>query len=193
MKRKSGVTILELLIALCIFSMIFLGFTAIQLFSRHSFLSAKRRAVVQNELMLVLEHLTKSVTGTNFSGGAIGDKDHFPVYYTSINGYNGFKIWIDTDRDGKLGASDGQIGYVYRPYQILFYNGVSLEPVTTGHIVDEQGDLKTGSDTYISYNSAMNYLEVQITGRWDPIKQVSRDNPQVVIRTRIKMPSVSVN
>ncbi len=205
MRKKSGVTLLELIISLCIFSMIFLGFASIQLFSKYSFLAAKRRAVVQNAVILVLEHLTKSVTGTNFSGGAIGDKANFPVKYQSnIAGssvIHGIRIKLDSNKDGKLDDGDGEIAYGYdlTTYQMLFYGGATRadtkEPITTGHIKadfsSESSLTSVLSETYINYDETKNYLDVQITGRWDPSKEKSKDNPQVVMRSRIKMPSVS--
>lgn len=188
--------------------MIFLGFASIQSFSRYSFLAAKRRAVVQNEVTVVLEHLTKSITGTNYSGGAIGNTMNFPIHLTTIDTLNGIAIWIDTGNgldnthtpDGKLETDgpypDGQVEYVYDPgtHQILFYSGATPEYITTGHIVADKDHLKDGPDTHFYFNENINYLDVKITGRWDPSNLVvSKDNPEVVMYSRIKMPGVSSN
>jgi hypothetical protein len=192
MRKKQSVTIIELIIALCIFAVMFLAFATIQLYSRFHFLTGKRRAVVQNEVTLVLEHMAKYI------GGAIGDKDNFPVVSTTIRGNNGIAIRVDSDRNGKRDPNDGQIAYTYAAssYKILFYtdttNSDTEETLTAGKI---RGDFSNDptQETFVSYDPARNWLETRITGRWNPAVDSSRDNPQVQMRSRIKMPAVSVN
>ncbi|MCX5715057.1 MAG: hypothetical protein NT033_09755 [Candidatus Omnitrophica bacterium] len=192
---------LELIIALCIFSVIFLGFASIQLFSREQFLTAKRRTIVQNDVALMLEHLTKTITGSNICGGAIGDKNNFPIKTLVVGGQTQVKIRVDTypidSPNGKLdNPGDGEVTYVYKPseYRIYFYSDIN-DPLTAEYVTGPRilGDLSNDTDksSYIFYDQSRNYVEAQIVGLWDPTKPVALDNPRVVMRTRIKMPSVS--
>jgi prepilin-type N-terminal cleavage/methylation domain-containing protein len=194
-RKKNAVTLLELIIALSIFSLMFLAFASIQLFSRFHFLNSSRRASLQNEVMYVLEHMARHITGTNAQGGAIGNVGGPPVSDTTITGKTGFNVRVDSNGNGSWDAADVWIGYAYdSSNKILFYADVSdtatYEALTQSRIM---GDLSTTSanDTYAAYNYSYNYLKVQITARWDPSKPETRENPQVVMSSRIKMPAVS--
>lgn len=126
MERKKGaisiksVTLLELLIAIVLLSVIVLGLTSIDIFSRHHVVDADRRAKLQNKIYYVLEHMTRNivgvpvVTGGNNSGGAIGNEiinsSDSVVDIVTGSGNNDserLKVYVDADMDG---VRDAEVG-----------------------------------------------------------------------------------
>lgn len=126
MERKKGaisiksVTLLELLIAIVLLSVIVLGLTSIDIFSRHHVVDADRRAKLQNEIYFLMEHMTRNVvgvpvvTGGNNSGGAIGNEiingSDTVIDIATDSGNNDrkrLKIYVDADMDG---VRDAEVG-----------------------------------------------------------------------------------
>ena len=91
-------------------------------------------------------------------------------------------ITVDTDRDGvrDTDGSDKQIAYRYRStnYDIYFYPNYTDNPLTyyvlTSKRIRPAFDNDMGQETYWVYSAASNYLEIKVTGRWDPTSAVSR-------------------
>ncbi len=74
-KRNKSVSLLELLIAIVLLSVLVLGLTSIDFFSRNHVISSDMRSRLQNEIYLALEHINRSVmraTGDNISYGILG-------------------------------------------------------------------------------------------------------------------------
>lgn len=202
--NKKGVTLVELLIAVVIFSLIVVGFSNIDTFSRYYVISSDRRAKLQNDASYVLEHMEKNITGTNTLGGAIGDINQPPVNLTTIGGDNAITVWIDANINGTRDASDKQIAYRYSPasnYEIWYYPNYTDAPaayeVITSKKIRPDFSSSIAQPTYCTYNSANNYIEVQITACWDPDGSPTAcgglDNPAFVIKNRIYMPAVSTH
>ena len=59
--ERFAVTLLELLIAIGLFSLIVVGLSSIGTFSRHHVMSSERRVKLQNELSYALEHMSKNI------------------------------------------------------------------------------------------------------------------------------------
>jgi type II secretory pathway component PulJ len=187
LKQGPALTLLELLIAISLIAVISIGFVSISIFTQHHVISSDRRAKVQNEVSLVLEHMAKNIRGTDTSGGAIGNSGESPV--TTYPGNTKIDIKVDSNNNGRLDDSgvDGKITYEYdaNNHNIYFTPaGGTQESLTQGMIVSAR----------FTYNNTDNFIEVQITGRWnpDPAKPASLTNPEVTMTNRINMPSVSL-
>jgi hypothetical protein len=160
-------------------------------------------------------------------GGAIGNtqiSSEYPINTTSgIGGDNAIIIWIDYTNNGQRDSSDKQIAYRYSPapnYQIWYYpsytgytgslssctcpNPTDLtsccEVITGNRIMPDFRSADTNAQTYVYYPSSgatINYLDVQITGCWNPAGTPyacgTPNNPSVVMHAYINMPSVSTN
>jgi len=108
---------MELLVSLVFFSVIVMGMSAFDIFGHFHSITSDRRALLQNELSLVVEHITKNVTGgshcasmpcTPVFGGAIGDINH-PAFIPD-NDQQGFSIRWDNGY-GTNYTLDGWVGY----------------------------------------------------------------------------------
>jgi hypothetical protein len=195
---KKSVTLLELLIAIVLLSVVTIGISSIDIFSRSHVLSSQRRTSLQNEASFVLGHMTKEITR------AIGNTQIDRAVFFYINN-NGIRIRIDDhplpSGNGRIDLDDSWIAYRQVGSEIWFYdNAGTVEPpagphdVLASHVVFT--DFTQPSDTWglqIDRDLSVNFIDVTIRCRWRPNPPASVDNPQVELRTRIKMPSVSTN
>jgi hypothetical protein len=201
-----SITLMELLIAIVLMTLIVLAFANIDLFSRFHVLTADRRAKVQNEVSYVLEHMTKEI------GKAIGDINNPAVDTTTdIQGDPAIIAWVDgnpyavppVSPNGRreVYPNDHRIAYRFTTEtgapgtrtQIWYYaNCVGPNCNQAGTV----GPEVIATRIYAGdWNPSYNNVFVEITGRWDPdpAQQPSPDNPAITMRTRINMPSVSTN
>lgn len=198
--RNKSVTLIELLLAIAILGLMILGISNLELFSRYQVTSSDRRAKLQHEASFVLEHMAKEIIK------AIGDINRPPIDITATIGTDPVIIaWTDYDNDGRWDGApeDKQIAYRYNPstYEIWYYGNYTDNPnsyrvITSRCVAPDFGSVET-QPTFRTYNSANNYIYVQITACWDPDGSPSAcgtsDNPSITMRSRIGMPSVSVN
>ncbi len=207
---NKSVTLIELLIAVSIFAVIAMGFSSISTFSQYHVITSDRRAKLQNDASYVLEDMAKNLTGTGSSGGAIGNvasSTNYPVQ--AITG--GIAIRVDSNNNGQLDGSDKQIAYIYDSanYRFLYYPDASVTSpcpgsactvLTSSRIRPDFVTYSTepatppSNPTYLVYNSANNYISVQIGACWNPaVTCGTLDNPSVTIKNRIYMPAVSTH
>jgi len=201
---NKSLTLIEMLLAMALISVVVLGFFAIDLFSRNHLLGTDRQARLQNEISHLLGHMTKNIIGTDSRGGAIGDINQSPVEIGAIDADNALLVLVDWNNNGYRDAGDKQIAYRYRgdpDYQMWFYPDYTYSPafyeVITQKKIRPDFSTNTSKPTHINYSPADNYLDVQITVCWDPDENPNAcgtlNNPSVKMITRIKMPSVSTN
>lgn len=215
---KKAISLMELLVALAVTSIVILYFFAIEKIGRQDLFTIDHRAKVQNDVSYIIDHMTTNITGRKkladdyvtyqTRGGAIGNTQiaaEYPVdTSTGIDGDNAILIWIDYDNDGKRTSSDKRIAYRYSGapnYQIWYYSNYTDSPasyeVLTGNRIMPNFSSDTGQQTYVVYNAANNYLNVQVTGCWDPDGSPDAcgtdKNPSVTMHAYINMPSVSTN
>ncbi len=218
MKNIRSLTLIELLISVCIFALILIAFSNIDIFTRHQVTGADRRAKVQNEASYVLDRMAKDLTGTGTSGGAVGTYSTAPVRAFTVSSTNkGIAVRVDNI---VYGGATKEIGYTYvydsanptdptkSTYQILYYPDASvttpcpgtactaltdINPATGFSYVRPDFGTTTSQPTYYSYSSGNNYLEVQVTACWNPTLSTcgTPDNPSVKVKNRIYMPSVA--
>ncbi len=182
-----SVTLVELLIAICIFAVIAIGFSSIDTFSRYHVMSSDRRAKLQNDASYVLEHMAKEI------GKAIGDVNQTAVSVTTIGGDPAIMAWIDYNQNGKRDSapSDRQIAYRYRGasnYQIWYYSDYTGSPGSYDILS------RKISAFSCSCSSTDNYVLAEVTTCWNPAATCGTlDNPALVMKNRIYMPAVSTN
>lgn len=193
---KKAVTLLELLITIVLLSLIVFLFNNIDLFSRYHLISAERQIRLQNEVSFVLEHMHQHIIG------AIGDASNFPIKPYTDN--RGIRVRIDDNpADGRISTTDSWIAYRHIGSEIKFYDnaGDSDTPnsnsgiqVLATHIKKTPAgstDPKEWGVVFIP--GPLNNLEVSITARLEPDKDVSPDNPELTMTSIINMPSVSLH
>ena len=210
--NKRGVTLLELLITIAIFSTLVLAVTSIDLFSHYHVISSDRRVKLKNEISYTLEHMSKEMSrAVGNRAIAYPNPNHNPINSTDIDGDPAIKAYIDSNAtggpgDGRWGTTDGDHWIAYR-----FYNGTTNPedyqirycPNCTGYTCSTCATGWVNSSNIIGRrikefipvdNPTSNYMDIDITARWQPVEEnATVDNPGVTLRTRIKMPSVTTN
>lgn len=198
-----AVTLLELILAVVLLSMISLGFLSIDIFSRNSVLSADRQAKVQNSVAFALAHMNKNI------GNAIGDESNPPVTFptnVTVGGetYPAILVRVDSNNNGLRDIpTDQQITYYYNNTSYtLSYCGdypvcSSVETLSNKVVSNLSSTYVNASDFSTCCDACAvkctNYVKIQLTGRWDPDGSASPQNPEVKLYSDIKMPLVSVN
>jgi len=205
---KRSVTLIELLIAIVLLSIITIGFSSIDLFSRYHVLSSERRAKLQNDVSYALEHISKNI------GRAIGniptDLINSDATITDIIDARScgvdptIKIFIDANPNGRRDGNDHRVAYrLYlsdQSYQ-LWYDQLHNTGLCSEFTQDELiASRITSFIPLVLTDAGSNYINVvqlEVTACWDPDGNPhacgTPDNPSVTMRTRIKMPSVSTN
>ncbi|MCX5705553.1 MAG: hypothetical protein NTZ92_05820 [Candidatus Omnitrophica bacterium] len=187
-KRSSAVTLIELLIAVTFFALIVIAAAMISVFGRYYLSSADKRAKVQNELSFALEYMTKYVSqgvGSNPVGAVA----------------NGFKVRVDpsafnpalpptsittddVDINFQLATNTLTASYTWAgtAYSDTLSTRV-LSVATYGKIPDPVP--VTPSGFYINFTDNFSVVEVCLVGRYLPGGLTTKDNPQVVLKTRV--------
>ncbi len=185
--NKRALSLLELILAVVLLSLIGLGFTSISNFSRQNVITVIRRAKLQDSIAYVLEHMSRTMAN------AVGDTTHWPINNLSIIG-NDTALEINTSNYNLTGALVlMQVAYSYNAtnYQLQYYGNSSnlTNPppeVLATNIITNLSDLSTGN---VAYNNITGYVAIKVGGRWDPANATSPTNPEVRTYTYIKIPS----
>jgi hypothetical protein len=205
---NKSVTLLELLISIGLLGFLVLIFSSIDSFSHFHVISADRRSKVQNEVSILLGHISKEA-GKAIGSNVISGQD--PINYTTpISGDPAIRIYVDSGSkgadglylpgDGRWGSSsDRTVAYRFTgaatnpddSYQVWFYPNYTTNPNNYEIVAHNIAPFNISND--FVRNSANNYFEITITGRWQPAQAKSVDNPEIVMRTRMIMPSVSTH
>ncbi len=194
----TGLTLIELLIAIGLLSVIILAISNMDLFTRFHTISADRRVKLQNDASFILEHMAKEINK------AIGDTNNSAVDTSStIEGNTAVQVWIDYNQNGRRDAGDREIAYRFTgsptAYQIKWCPECANGPCTNCNPNWNSTEILSSRINSFTptFSSGNNFVDIQLTACWDP-DEVSYacgtpDNPEVVMRTKIKMPSVSTH
>ena len=215
---KNGITLVELLIALILLSVIVLAVNSINISSHSHVISSDRRAKLQNEASIALAHMNKEISR------AIGNELIFGadsvVSTGNILTNNAIRVYIDSDAGGGLGDGirdtltdrwiayrfSGATGVTATEYQLWYCpqctdaTCVTCNPAwaTTENIIAKNIAAFTPTKP-VNANSQLNnnFVRVQIVACWNPqtasLPNGTVNNPCVGMDTSMKMPSVSVN
>lgn len=190
-KRSVGLTLVELLVSIAIFSVILLALTTISAFSHRHIIDASRRAALQQEASFVVEHVTNSVKS------AIGSPV-FPGMLTS--GVTQIAMRIDRNSNG-IPDDDGAnqwIAYYYRdtPFFLVDYfanypSGGAPWPTAGGLTIASRITNFT-----VAPQNGTNHVFVQVTACFNPagtgaLACGKEKNPSVTISSNIDTPMIS--
>ena len=177
MNRRTGITLLELIIAISLLGVLALAFTSIQSFSQYHAIGSDRRAKVQNELSFVLEHIAKNIQR------ASGDYNNPPIQTVA----NGFRVRVDvnTTPTPSTYADDTWYNYVLSG-NTLSCNG---EVLTTRLVSGTNSNYPTSAPAGRGFNfglpdGGMTCLALMLRGRYFPANAVNIDNPETMMGSR---------
>lgn len=197
-RRRTGLTLVELIIAMALVSVLVLAVTSFDFFCRSQVVSSQRRAQLQNEATGALEHMNRYIAQ------AIGDINNQPFSGYSDN--RGIRIRVDSNGNGQLDASDRYIAYRHINDEISFYSNATLSDPPSGSSEVISRKITITNNPFAAESStnpwglkidivSVNQLEVKVRARWypNPAVSLSLDNPEVTLKTNIICNSVSVN
>lgn len=113
---------MELLLCIVLLSMIVLSISQIDIFSYFHVLNASRRAKIDNEISLALEHMTKNIVQA--VGNEISDGADKVVNISNISGDTAIKVYIDANGNGQRDAAPPDRWIAYR------FTGSTVIPTT---------------------------------------------------------------
>lgn len=219
-RRTSAVTLVELLMALVLLSIIVLGISQIEIFSNFHLISTDRQAKINNEASLALEYMNKQImqaVGNEIIGGPDSVVQAVASAFPNDDN-NQISFAIDTNNDG---TADTIRAYRYRnnsapagsKNQIWYCPQCPAGDMTCATCTPAWGTQDNtiarninsftpckpivGGTCTSSGTLEKNYVTIQIQGCWDPTQTYyscgTQDNPSVDMKADIKMPSVSTN
>lgn len=195
MKSKFiGMTLVELIVGIILLSIIILGLSQIDLFSRSQIFRTDRQAVLQNELSLIFNHMYK--TGMRVVGNEVINGADTAVRYYTVGNSDRLNFYVDADDPGasppgnrnglsqqpavnipnttddhwasyQLGQLNNRLLYCERCRDIVNCNNcmVGWEVLGT-HIVSGASYLIAKPTASLLTN---NYMYVEMTACWNPI------------------------
>lgn len=189
-KKVGGLSLVELLMAAAIFSLIVLAMFALAAFSYTNMINSGRRAVLQHECSLIIDHVTK------YFGLTIG----YNIGDTAIDGiieHNSNPWWkARLDRNGN-GEPDDDGANDWNGYRFDGTNNRVEYIITSsdnGWGVGQRETLVDGKITAfdINFNGGENFFKVTVTAVNNPAIAAGPNNPEVTMDAYVSMPMVSV-
>jgi hypothetical protein len=197
--KQKAITLVELLIAMVLFTSMILAFNSIHTFSYYSVLSAERRTKLQNEAYYILAHMAKNINQTC----GISTWPLQILYSTPARLSLGFYFWTDPDLD--YTSNDPCYIYTYRDNQDTGNYLCKLEfkqscaagsPQPLDEVISNR--VTSFVPTFNWNGIKENFVTVNVTLCWKPPRAAGdtntcgqRDNPTVTLRERIYMPGVT--
>jgi len=185
-KNILAMSLIELIVAMALLSVIVLAFSNIQLFSHVQLWNADIQSRLQNDVNLVLDHMHKNISK------AIGSRAVLPstavIDTTAISGDPAIKVKVDSGTG--VPAAGHWIAYRYRTgatasrYEIWYY----WDTAGTG----EHHETLAKNISFFNVATGDNYVAVRIAARPSAGSAVSQDNPEVELSTTINLPMVSL-
>ncbi|MFA5200440.1 MAG: prepilin-type N-terminal cleavage/methylation domain-containing protein [Candidatus Omnitrophota bacterium] len=183
-KKNKSVTLVELLISVTVVSIMVLSFYSLDTFSRTQVLNSDRRAKLQNELSLALEHMSKYVqqaTGNNLAAGNQAIR--------AVAG--GFQVRVDLNNPQNPFSLTDDAWVTYT----LAGNTLSTQcapAARCGSFSNATLSLKVITFNPQIANNGTSVL-INLIGRHTPGQAASLRNPQVEVRTRLVCGNCSIN
>lgn len=187
--KKAAVTLLELLVALILLSILVLSISSVVNFSRYHVINADKRARIQNDVSFVLAHMRKSVQR------GIGDTNNPPLVTIA----NGFKVRVDNNTTATPGNynDDWWLNYALSANTLSFsctqISGASpacpsaenlSTKIVSGAVFGAIPAVPANGFNYY-FRDYDTTLEVALVARYDPATATSADNPEVVMKNSI--------
>lgn len=190
-KKNRGLTLIELLVSLLLISLVIIGISSFELFSRNQVLNSDRRARVQNEISYAIERMSKDVQQS------IGDFNNPPIRrFPAAGAQTGFQIRRDLNpvqTPGDL-ADDTWISFDLAGNSLRVIQGASIEVLAARIVAGCVNNVMPESPVngfYVNITDQGTVVEIGLAGRFIPAAAVSPDNPQISMKTRLISPSSS--
>lgn len=189
--RKS-ITLVELLISVTIVSLMVLSFYSIENFSRNQLLNSDRRIIVQNQLSLALEHMSKYVQQ------ASGNQNNPAIVLAG----SGFRVRVDFNQTPGNFTDDAWVSYSLAGNTLSTNCSGNCGPFTPENLsakvvrgfVDGSMPANPTSGFYVSISNQGSLAEVGLLGRFSPTDSiVTPKNPQVAMKTKLICNNCSTN
>lgn len=195
--RKQAVTLIELLIAIALLSVITIGFSSINLFSQHHTISASRRADLQNDVSFAIAHMGKYVQQ------GVGDLTNPPLEQRATDG---FRVRVDLKPTPTPGILDDDLWFNYYldaddtdcPSCLKFsctqISATDSPACPSGEILSKKilagveyiaMPVNLSSGFYINLTDNNTIVEVGLVARYNKGLSQSADNPQVEMKNRL--------
>lgn len=198
---KRSFTLIELIMAIVLLSVIAIGLSSVDVFSRVQVFSADRRMQLQQEGSFILAHLSKN------AGAAVGNEavnGAQTVAYTALAGPTTvFNFFIDGDGDGRRTFpdpppalnTDHWVSYRYWDIFELRYCGLCDNQVCNTCLSGWRTIGTRISNFRITGINPLvnNSVFVTLEERWVPGQAAGSANPSINFQSRIFLPSVSTN
>jgi len=205
--KVKGFTLLELIIALILFSIIVLAFTNFELFGRYQLISSDRRAKLQNEVSRLIDHVSKHIIeAAQGQGSALMGPGNVVSITTPANRVQ-LSYYADVPASGAT-LADG-VGDTWRSYR--FYNsGAAAANRNQVQYCSQCNNSNCGTCTggwaIIAQRIATftptpnpltsNSVNINTAACWDAVTTPfpgNQDNPCVSMQATITLPSVAIN
>ncbi len=188
-KKVGGLSLVELLLAAAIFSLIVIAMFALAAFSYTNMLNSGRRAVLQHECSLIIDHVTKYFSQT--IGYNVGD-----ATIDGIREHNTQPWWAARlDKNGNGEPDDNGAGD-WNGYRFDSTNNRVEYLITTDNDwgAGTRETLVDGKITNfdINFSPGQNYFYVTVTAVNNPAIAAGPTNPDVTMDAHVSMPMVSV-
>lgn len=177
-----ALTLLELLIAMILLSFFVLSFYLIASFSHYHVSASDRRAKIQNELSLTLEHMNKNVL--QGIGNVSQPLPQPPLEIIA----NGFRVRVDRNNPPTPQdlTDDTWINYVLSGNTLsCTLNNEVLSDHIIANVVFGPLPANPASGFYINLTDNATAVEIGLVARFRPAAPVSLDNPQLVMKSRL--------
>jgi hypothetical protein len=187
--QNKYLTLIELILAITLVGVIILGINSINIFSHYQVISSDRRAKLQNDLSYCLDHITKE--GLR----AIGNERVFGLNSAVNVSGSRLSFFIDGNKNGRIDGVNTSTGDYWIRYSLASNQLSYCSRCISATSCSNCSVLSNRITAFVPYKSpdfsSGTYIDVLITGRWDPGSAVSADNPEVSMRSTIQLPSVS--
>jgi len=191
---NKSVSLVELLIAASLIVLIAVGFTSIDIFSRHHVINAERRVKMQNELAYALETVNKSVArGVVDLAYPLGNPAHSPLVLLA----DGFQVKVDNDSTFTPWDFTS-INFILTGNDLKYQDlGAGSEETLASHILPgvifDSMPPKPTNGLYVLLSNNGTMIEIALVARWKPNEASSIDNPQVSMKSIISARSSAIN
>ena len=196
LKKIRGLTLIELIMAVVIMSLVIVGIYNIETFSNGQVIDSDRRAKVQNDLAYILEHMSKYVQQAN--GNVIN-----PTFmYTGT----GFKARVDLNNPQTPSnlADDAWVSYSLSGNTLSTSCSGSCGTFVSENLSDKIiANFRPNTimphapvdGFYVEIDPAGNFVDVGLVGRYWPAESpaIRKINPQVEMRAKLICNNSSAN
>lgn len=197
--EKKSISLLELLIALVLVSLLVLGIGSINTFSNYQVRNTNRRLELQNDLAYILQHMARRLSS------AIGSRNQPAMDTSDIGNDPAITVWIDGNENSKRDSypTDWQTAYVFKNklsgqgdrYKLRYYP-IYVNPSSQHEVLSER--IYSFTPAPAPAPADFDCADIEIIACWDPadinasdLPNGTPDNPCVKMQNTIHLLGVS--